>query len=304
MSVEEFLKHLKTQTGYLVDGIDAAKFLDDLEVNSSWERFLFRDMTQYLSDRLEKIRDKKTGKVKDHTKIVIYGESGQGKSYSALTISKTLYNNFSVENNVFWDLFDVYDSLDKIEAGGVALVDEKKTLHGVGSRTIAQDFQDLAETCRDIPLSLLLLANSRWEVEAHIYLKAIPGFLDIDDGYVRLALVRSDYERCLGFVSIQNPIKKGVDVALYEKLKEERGKLRSGKGVGNRYEDKIAKMLDMKTPNGETYKEFLRSVGGKITKDMSLEVIDMAYPAYNRNVTAKTLAKKLKYMIDYGFIKL
>jgi len=283
------------------------------KMNPSFEKNFIKnpvDMTDALLGEMEDI--KHTKKDAEHLKIIGYGASGTGKTLTGLTLAYFLdLNGFVIKNQVFYDTREILDALSKIKAGSVIFKDEKRNMWGEGQTATLTEFNNLAEQCRDMKISIIALANSKYDFEYHYAFQGIAGFISVENDLCRSALWTKHTDGgayCLGYIDVTHP--KNVlgpeQMKDYQKLKLEKGYERMHQLDGNYYDKKIQVLLEF-CRAGETeplINQIAKLKNNNLSHNMLMNFVNEVFPSLNYDIRSERLVTLLKYKVDTGVINI
>ena len=176
------------------------------------------DMTSALKQKID--FSKKNGM---NLIFHVYGKPGTGKSYSALSLAKTIDPKFNIERHCYWDLRKFIDELDLLEDRGCYIIDEVARSWGEGSFRVLSEINTVFETVRKRQIFIIVCTPRYFYSPTWSFcLEGISGQISFELGKSRMALQTGD-RKTIGYVLFNSPENSiGTEqLSVYESRKDD-----------------------------------------------------------------------------------
>ena len=160
------------------------------------------DMTSQLKQKIEFAKTCGMNLI-----FLFYGLPGTSKSYSALSLAKTIDPGFEVEKNCYWDLRKFIDDLPVVKSRGCYVIDEVARNWGEGSFRVLNEINTVFETVRKKQIFIVVCTPRYFYSPTWSFcLEGIPGQISFALEKSRMALQTGD-RKTLGFILFNSPMK-------------------------------------------------------------------------------------------------
>ena len=182
-----------------INDMQRVKFTEYIKNDDSFLNVFKHDLTCAME--IEMDRRIKSASGENHGVFGMTGETGSGKSITALGIILHYYPNFNADS-IFWENQDILDNLKDFTTGQWVMRDETLQQFGMGSMRVQSSINMVIETLRKAGINFIFLGAIDREVPtAHWYFEIIQR--DSKRRVNRVAIRDNKSMKYLGYMKIK-----------------------------------------------------------------------------------------------------
>jgi len=269
---------------------------DYIELKSMSDPTFYRATEEDYTDILFETLNSRAQVDNRHSYICsIQGRQGGGKSYTGISICKTLDPNFSVDR-IFFNYNDLVYNKQKLRPGMAVLVDEQQESFGLDSHRVNVVLTALKEQLRKKSIHFVFCSPTlKPEYQSSQYVMETM-FIDYQTEECYLAYQTREL-LTLGYVRIPNPLSPKVGVTqefmdAYEAKKDEHLDRLTGNKQYDEIEERVSKITS--TDLFKMAEKVYVNRMGYMPMSMLFQIINKLFPEFKSSIIVGELASRIK----------